>query len=365
MIFIGLDGADWSLLDRYIARRDADACPPRPEGASGTLKTIHPPLSPLIWTTMMTGRARSIIGSWTSCASIRSATSANRSRATSAKCRRSGTWRPRAGKKVGALGFWATYPAEAVNGLMVSDRLFTFLFSESAPPPGVVYPVCGRVVGRGRIDARANRGGLRRDSRPSCRGSIRRSIAKAQAVTDPVRASGKRAAADPDRDARLRRTAAATGSAREHPDLMLLYFQGTDSIGHVFAPYAPPRQPSIVQADYERYRTLPSGTSPASIAAGEIRRARADQPAACWCSPPTTGSSGAKDGRRRFRASRTRRPRGGTRENGIYLIWGLASRRRAVMAQAERRPGVRHAAGARRPAAGRVSRRTRSCREHP
>ena len=25
------------------------------EGASGTLKTIHPPLSPLIWTTMMTG----------------------------------------------------------------------------------------------------------------------------------------------------------------------------------------------------------------------------------------------------------------------------------------------------------------------
>ena len=31
-----------------------------------------------------------------------------------------------AGKRVAALGFWATYPAEPVNGLMVSDRLFTF-----------------------------------------------------------------------------------------------------------------------------------------------------------------------------------------------------------------------------------------------
>src|SRR5688572_12793832 len=45
-----------------------------------------------------------------------------------------------AGKKVGAFGFWATYPAESVNGVMVSDRLFTFLFSEATPPPGVVYP---------------------------------------------------------------------------------------------------------------------------------------------------------------------------------------------------------------------------------
>jgi predicted AlkP superfamily pyrophosphatase or phosphodiesterase len=45
--------------------------------------------------------------------------------------------------------------------------------------------------------------------------------------------------------------------ARDKPDLLLLYFQGTDSIGHVFAPYAPPRQPSITQADYERYKDVP------------------------------------------------------------------------------------------------------------
>jgi tetratricopeptide (TPR) repeat protein len=40
---------------------------------------------------------------------------------------------------------------------------------------------------------------------------------------------------------------------REKPDLMLVYIQGTDTVGHVFAPYAPPRQPSIAQADFDRY----------------------------------------------------------------------------------------------------------------
>ena len=45
-----------------------------------------------------------------------------------------------AGKRVATLGLWATYPAEAVSGTIVSDRLFTFLFKEEAPPAGVVYP---------------------------------------------------------------------------------------------------------------------------------------------------------------------------------------------------------------------------------
>ena len=52
---------------------------------------------------------------------------------------------------------------------------------------------------------------------------------------------------------------------REHPDLLLVYIQGTDSIGHVFAPYAPPHQESISQVDYDEYHDVPSGSSRASI----------------------------------------------------------------------------------------------------
>jgi len=41
------------------------------------------------------------------------------------------------------------------------------------------------------------------------------------------------------------------------PDLTIVYFEGTDTIGHVFAPFAPPKQPNISQADYDRYRGVP------------------------------------------------------------------------------------------------------------
>src|SRR5581483_543596 len=53
---IGLDGADWRYLDRLIAE---GAMPELQrlvrEGHRGVLRTEQPPLSPIVWTTMMTG----------------------------------------------------------------------------------------------------------------------------------------------------------------------------------------------------------------------------------------------------------------------------------------------------------------------
>ena len=55
----------------------------------------------------------------------------------------------------------------------------------------------------------------------------------------------------------LRRPGVVTSLARDHPDLTIVYFEGTDTIGHVFAPFAPPRQPQVSQADYDRYHGVP------------------------------------------------------------------------------------------------------------
>ena len=141
VIFVGLDGADWSLLDRYAADGTMPALARLVrEGASGTASTLHPPLSPLVWTSMLTGvsplehRILDFLRV--------NPVSHQREPITSDARQVPAIWNmaSAAGKKVGSLGFWATYPAEPVNGLMVSDRLFTFLYSEASPPPGVVYP---------------------------------------------------------------------------------------------------------------------------------------------------------------------------------------------------------------------------------
>src|SRR5437764_1672122 len=56
VILLGLDGADWQLLDQYCADGTmANLAGLVRGGEKRALLTQHPPLSPLVWTTMITG----------------------------------------------------------------------------------------------------------------------------------------------------------------------------------------------------------------------------------------------------------------------------------------------------------------------
>jgi Tfp pilus assembly protein PilF len=256
VIFVGLDGADWSLLDRYAADGTMPALGRLTrEGASGTLATIHPPLSPLIWTTMLTG-VSPLEHRILDFLRVNPA-SGRREPITSDERHSPAIWNMAsyAGKRVGALGFWATYPAEAVNGLMVSDRLFTFLYSESSPPPGVVNPT-GREAWARDVLARVERGVGYQELQALLPWLGASEYADAVKAVDPYShpvSALRRILVE----TRVYDALAREWLASEKPDLMLVYVQGTDSIGHVFAPYAPPRQNTISEADYERYRDVP------------------------------------------------------------------------------------------------------------
>ncbi len=252
VIFIGLDGADWALLDQYVARgimptlRKLVA-----EGSSGTLKTIHPALSPLIWNTMVTGtgpldhRVLDFLRV--------NPVSQQREPITSDERKVPAVWNmaSAAGKKVGALGFWATYPAEAVTGLLVSDRLFTFLYSEAEPPPGVVNPHTLDTWARDslkRVEGEVNFARMREYLPWLTEAEYQTAAAAKEPYANPVGALRRVLVETHVYDALAREW-----FKREQPDLMLVYIQGTDTVGHVFAPYAPPRQASIAEADFERY----------------------------------------------------------------------------------------------------------------
>ncbi|MEO7971987.1 MAG: alkaline phosphatase family protein, partial [Thermoanaerobaculia bacterium] len=58
VLFVGLDGADWQFLEPLMAAgRMPNLAKLTREGSGGVLLTEQPPLSPLLWTTMMTGRS--------------------------------------------------------------------------------------------------------------------------------------------------------------------------------------------------------------------------------------------------------------------------------------------------------------------
>ncbi|HYC60891.1 MAG TPA: alkaline phosphatase family protein [Thermoanaerobaculia bacterium] len=238
VIFIGLDGADWQLLDAFMR---AGSMPNLQslvrEGIAGELLTEHPPLSPLLWTTMMTGASplEHEILDFTRFHPVTGA----KEPITSDERKLPAIWNmaTQAGKSVAVFGLWATYPPEPVRGVVVSDRFFT--------ATETVYPSSRQAW------ARKVRADVEKQTDLAKYGLAH--AAGGDPYSDPVSA--------------LRRilidTATYDRLAREYfaetrPDLTILYVQGTDSIGHIFAPYTPPRQAHISEADFARYSNIPA-----------------------------------------------------------------------------------------------------------
>ena len=256
VIFVGLDGADWELLDEYTA---SGAMPNLAslvaEGTGGALETIQPPLSPLVWTTMMTGVSPRVHG-------ILDFTrfnprSGQKEPITSDERREPAVWNMAsdAGRRVGVLGLWATYPAEPVNGVLVSDRLFSFLYQEKDPPPGVVFPASQDARAREllrRVEGQVGLAALQAYLPWLDEAEYRRHLSSEDPYAHPVSALRRILV-----ETRVYEELARALVESDRPDLLIAYFQGTDSVGHVFAPYAPPRQAGIPEQDYERYHSVP------------------------------------------------------------------------------------------------------------
>src|SRR5258708_30274568 len=137
VLFVGLDGGDWQYLDRLM---DEGAMPNLAglvrEGDRRTIVTQQPPLSPLVWTTMMTGvsplehrildftRYNPITHTLQPITSDERAVPALWNMAVTK------------GKPVGMFGMWATYPPEP--GVILTDREAS-LHAKGPAPSGHAY----------------------------------------------------------------------------------------------------------------------------------------------------------------------------------------------------------------------------------
>jgi tetratricopeptide (TPR) repeat protein len=121
LIFVGLDGADFRLLDRFVA----DGTMPKlgailARSERRILLTQHPPLSPLVWTSMMTGVSpvEHRVLDFTRFHPV----TRQQEPITSDERAVPAIWNiaQYGGKRAGVFGLWATFPAEA--GVVLTDR---------------------------------------------------------------------------------------------------------------------------------------------------------------------------------------------------------------------------------------------------
>lgn len=249
MIWLGLDGLDREILDRLSARgRMPNWTRLAAEGYSSPLTAFVPILSPVIWTTVATGVApdvhRVLDFQEVDLKTGQKVPISGLSRAVPA------VWNlaSAAGRKVGVVGWWATHPAEEVEGFFVSDHASPILYDKPALS-GVTFPPAlesgvAQIVER---DGHPTPADLARfvDLPPA---EIARILERGQDADNRIVALSRIVAAT-----RVYHRAARDLYDKNLPDLMMLYIEGTDEIGHFFAPFTEPRLSCVSDADFALY----------------------------------------------------------------------------------------------------------------
>jgi Tfp pilus assembly protein PilF/predicted AlkP superfamily phosphohydrolase/phosphomutase len=250
LLIVGLDGLDWEILDDLL---DQNRLPNLErlieEGVRAKLLTISPMLSPVVWTTVATGVEPSRHGILDFL--VQDSSGSARQPVTSAQRRAPTMWEllSRADVEVGVTGWWASWPADPVRGYLVSDRLAYQLFGYRADPDdaqGKTWP-------------------------PELYDRIRPLIASPDSVSwdevSPYLSGTRQGESEYGEEERRLieefRTLLASGRTyleigqdlrREfRPQLEVIYFEGTDTVGHLFMPYRPPRLPGIDEGRIENF----------------------------------------------------------------------------------------------------------------
>ena len=143
LLLVGWDAADWKIIEPLMARGEMpNVARLAREGVRGNLATLQPPLSPMLWTSIATGKwpSKHGIHGFTEPApdglNIRPITNLGR--------RTKAFWNilNQNGKSSIVAGWWPSHPAEPIRGAMVSNHfpIPTTASSKSPMLPGTVHP---------------------------------------------------------------------------------------------------------------------------------------------------------------------------------------------------------------------------------
>ncbi len=137
LLLIGWDAADWKVIDPLLKAGKMPALQRLlNNGVRGNIATLNPVLSPMLWTSIATGKRAYDHG-------IHGFVEANKAtgeispvRATTRKVKPMWSILNEAGYKTNVVNWWPSHPAEKVNGVCVSNH-----FHKSAPVFGQDWPL--------------------------------------------------------------------------------------------------------------------------------------------------------------------------------------------------------------------------------
>ncbi len=247
VLLIGWDAADWQMIRPLM---DAGHMPALQRmmrrGVWGNIATLQPVLSPMLWTSVATGKTadrHGVLG-FTEPRPDRSGIRPVSSRSRRGKA----LWNilSQSGRRSQVVGWYATYPAEPIDGVMVSNQ-----FEAPVAPPDQPWPVPSGAVHPPEL------------SKELAALRVHPAEIDATAVLPFLPDAERLMEKQDDRLRKFRAMMAQTASihaittrllTRDDWDLTAVYYEGIDRFGHEFMEFHPPRMAQVSEQDFEAYR---------------------------------------------------------------------------------------------------------------
>jgi len=255
VLLIGWDSADWKIINPLL---EAGLMPALDrlinEGVMGNIGTLVPAISPILWNSIATGKLapkHGILGfvePRPDGSGIRPVSS------TSRKCKAIWNILSQAGFRSHVVGWFASHPAEPINGACISNQFYL-------PPIGQMekWPIIPQSV---HPEALAQKLAQFRVHPLEISGAhLQPLIPRGAAIDQTAKPEQRRLDA-------LRKHLAECASVHaigtwlmenEPWDFMAVYYNALDIIGHYFMAFHPPRMEEVGQQEFEIYKDVVTG----------------------------------------------------------------------------------------------------------
>lgn len=252
VLLIGWDAADWKIINPLL---DSGMMPSLESlvnnGVMGNLATLEPPLSPMLWTSISTGKHADEHGILGFTEPSPEGKGVRPCMITSRKVKAIWNILTQCGYKTNVVGWWPSHPAEPINGISISNfyQKATVNYGDDWPlAPGTVHPESKSEIFK---ELRVHPGEL-------TEAHILPFVPDAAKI-------------DQEKDGRLNAIGKTTAECssihaaatyileNEEWDFTAVYFDSIDHYCHGFMKYHPPRMETVSEEKYELYKGVVEG----------------------------------------------------------------------------------------------------------
>ena len=247
VLLIGWDAADWQIIQPLIDQGLMPTTAALMErGIWGNLATTRPILSPMLWNTIATGKRPKHHGVLGFTEPNADGTNVQPVASTSRKCKALWNILTQSGLRSNVVGWYASHPAEPINGVMVSNQFERYVVRENGISPVTSDSVHPSEMAEVLAPLRILPGEI-----------------DATAILPFIPNAAKLIGQDDHRVGKLQHLLAQTATmhavathlmANTEWDFTAVYYEGIDRFGHEFMAFHPPKMEQVSDEEFEAYR---------------------------------------------------------------------------------------------------------------